>query len=133
LTRWLAAAPFIKNGQLIAVAVATSKRVDAFPNVPTAQELGISNFIVSIWYAMWAIKGTPKEIAEKMSAEAQIALASPDIKERWASMGTTVLKMTRPELTAYINQEIIRWGEAVKKSGAKLDQKPLLCSQQASQ
>ena len=115
------AAPFIKNGQLIAVAVATSKRVDAFPNVPTAQELGISNFIVSSWYAMWAIKGTPKEIVDKMSAEVQIALASPDIKERWANMGATVPKMTRPELVAYINQEINRWGEVVKKSGAKLD------------
>ena len=115
------AAPFIKNGQLIAVAVATSKRVDAFPNVPTAQELGISNFIVSSWYALWAIKGTPKDIVDKMSAETQIALASPDIKERWASMGASVPKMTRPELAAYINQEVVRWGEVVKKSGAKLD------------
>ncbi|WP_231970306.1 Bug family tripartite tricarboxylate transporter substrate binding protein [Polynucleobacter necessarius] len=54
------AAPFIKSGQLVAVAVASSKRSEAFPNVPTAQELGINNFIVSSWYAMWAIKGTPK-------------------------------------------------------------------------
>ena len=115
------AAPFIKSGQLIAVAVATQKRVDAFPNVPTAQELGISNFIVSSWYAMWAIKGTPKDIIEKMSAEVQIALASPEIKERWAAMGASVPKMTRPELTVFINQEIVRWNEVVKKSGAKLD------------
>ena len=115
------AAPFIKSGQLVAVAVATSKRVDAFPNVPTAQELGISNFIVSSWYAMWAIKGTPKDIVDKMSAEVQIALASPEIKERWAGMGASVPKMTRPELANYINQEISRWSEVVKKSGAKLD------------
>ncbi len=115
------AAPFIKSGQLIAVAVATSKRVDAFPNIPTAQELGISNFVVSSWYALWAIKGTPKDIVDKMSAEVQIALATPEIKERWASMGATVPKMTRPELTNYINQEISRWSEVVKKSGAKLD------------
>ena len=115
------AAPFIKSGQLIAVAVASNQRSAAFPNVPTAQELGISNFVVSSWYAMWAIKGTPKEIVDKMSAEVQIALASPDIKERWASMGATVPKMTRPELANYINQEIVRWNEVVKKSGAKLD------------
>ena len=115
------AAPFIKSGQLIAVAVASNQRSSAFPNVPTAQELGISNFVVSSWYAMWAIKGTPKEIVDKMSAEMQIALASPDIKERWASMGATVPKMTRPELANYINQEIVRWNEVVKKSGAKLD------------
>ena len=115
------AAPFIKSGQLIAVAVASPKRSEAFPNVPTAQELGISNFVVSSWYAMWAIKGTPKEIIEKMSNEVQIALATPEIKERWATMGASVPKMSRPELANYINQEIVRWSEVVKKSGAKLD------------
>ena len=115
------AAPFIKSGQLIAVAVASNQRSPAFPNVPTAQELGISNFVVSSWYAMWAIKGTPKDIVDKMSAEVQIALASPDIKERWAGMGATVPKMSRTELTNYINQEVMRWSEVVKKSGAKLD------------
>jgi len=115
------AAPFIKSGQLIAVAVASSKRSDAFPNVPTAQELGISNFVVSSWYAMWAIKGTPKDIIEKMSAEVQTALASPEIKERWAGMGASVPKMSRAELATYINQEVVRWSDVVKKSGAKLD------------
>ena len=115
------AAPFIKSGQLIAVAVASNQRNPAFPNVPTAQELGINNFVVSSWYAMWAIKGTPKEIVEKMSTEVQSALASPEIKERWAGMGATVPKMSRPELANYINQEIVRWSEVVKKSGAKLD------------
>lgn len=115
------AAPFIKNGQLIAVAIASSKRSDAFPNVPTAQELGISNFVVYSWYAMWAIKGTPKDIVEKMSAEVQTALASPEIKERWAGLGASVPKMTRSELATYINQEVVRWSEVVKKSNAKLD------------
>lgn len=115
------AAPFIKSGQLVAVAVASSKRSDAFPNVPTAQELGISNFVVSSWYAMWAIKGTPKEIVEKMSAEVQIALASPEIKERWAGLGASVPKMSRAELSTFISQEIVRWSEVVKKSNAKLD------------
>ncbi len=115
------AAPFIKNGQLIAVAIASNQRSPAFPNVPTAQELGISNFVVSSWYAMWAIKGTPKDIVDKMSAEVQTALVSPEIKERWASMGATVPKMTRPELANYINQEIVRWSQVVKTSGAKLD------------
>ena len=115
------AAPFIKSGQLIAVAVASNQRSPAFPNVPTAQELGINNFVVSSWYAMWAIKGTPKDIVDKMSAEVQIALASPEIKERWAGMGATVPKMSRAELASYINQEVLRWSEVVKKSGAKLD------------
>jgi tripartite-type tricarboxylate transporter receptor subunit TctC len=115
------AAPFIKSGQLVAVAVASNQRSPAFPNVPTAQELGISNFVVSSWYALWAIKGTPKEIVDKMSTEVQTALASPDIRERWAGMGATVPKMTRAELNTFINQEVVRWHDVVKKSGAKLD------------
>ena len=115
------AAPFIKSGQLIAVAVATNKRVDAFPNVPTAAELGVPNFISNSWYAMWAIKGTPKDIMDKMTAEVEKALAAPDIQERWAGMGAVVPKMSRPEMAAYINQEIIRWKDVVKKSNAKLD------------
>jgi tripartite-type tricarboxylate transporter receptor subunit TctC len=115
------AAPFIRSGQLIAVAVASNKRSEAFPNVPTAQELGINNFVVFSWYALWGIKGTSKDILDKMSAEVQIALASPEIKERWATLGASVPKMTRPELVNYINQEIVRWSEVVKKSGAKLD------------
>nr|WP_231968637.1 tripartite tricarboxylate transporter substrate-binding protein [Polynucleobacter necessarius] len=83
--------------------------------------MGPKDFVVSSWYAIWAIKGTPKEIVDKMSAEVQAALASPDIKERWANMGATVPKMSRSELANYINQEISRWSEVVKKSGAKLD------------
>lgn len=115
------AAPFIKSGQLIAVAVASNQRSPAFPNVPTAQELGMKDFVVSSWYAMWAIKGTPKEIVDKMSVEVQTALAAPDIKERWANIGATVPKMSHTELANYINQETSRWSEVVKKSGAKLD------------
>jgi tripartite-type tricarboxylate transporter receptor subunit TctC len=115
------AAPFIKSGQLIAVAVASNQRSPAFPNIPTAQELGIGNFVVSSWYALWAIKGTPKDIVDKMSTEVQTALTSPDIKERWAAMGATVPKMTRAELNTFINQEVVRWQDVVKRSGAKLD------------
>jgi tripartite-type tricarboxylate transporter receptor subunit TctC len=70
---------------------------------------------------MWAIKGTPKDIVEKMSVEVQTALASPEIKERWAGMGASVPKMSRAELSTFISQEVVRWSEVVKKSNAKLD------------
>ena len=70
---------------------------------------------------MWAIKGTPKDIMDKMTAEVEKALLAPDIQERWAGMGAIVPKMSRPEMATYINQEIIRWRDVVKKSNAKLD------------
>jgi tripartite-type tricarboxylate transporter receptor subunit TctC len=115
------AGPFIKSGQLIALAVASDKRVEGYMNVPTATEAGLPNYVASSWYAFWAIKGTPKDIQDKMTAEVTKALASPDITERWAALGSTVPKMNRVEAAAYISKEIARWREVVKVSNAKLD------------
>lgn len=115
------AGPFIKSGQLIAVAVASPKRVEGFPNVPTAIEAGLPNYVASAWYAFWAIKGTPRDILDKMTDEVNKALASKELQERWASLGSTVPKMSRAEFGVYVNQEIARWREVVKASNAKLD------------
>ncbi len=115
------AGPFIKSGQLVALAVASEKRVEGYMNVPTATEAGLPNYVASSWYAFWAIKGTPKDIQDKMTAEVNKALASPEITERWAGLGSTVPKMNRAEAAAYISTEIARWREVVKVSNAKLD------------
>lgn len=115
------AGPFIKSGQLVALAVASDKRVEGYMNVPTALEAGLPNYVASSWYAMWAIKGTPKDIQDKMTAEVNKALVSPDITERWAALGSTVPKMNRAEASAFISTEIARWREVVKASNAKLD------------
>lgn len=115
------AGPFIKSGQLIAVAVASSKRVESFPDVPTAIEAGLPNYVASAWYAIWAIKGTPRDAYDKMTDEVNKALASKDLQERWASLGSTVPKMSRAEFGAYVSQEVARWRDVVKASNAKLD------------
>ena len=115
------AGPFIRSGQLIAVAVASQKRVETFPNIPTAIEEGLPNYVASAWYAFWAIKGTPRDVYDKMTAEVNKALASKDLQERWAALGSTVPKMTRAEFATYIDQEIVRWRDVVKGSSAKLD------------
>jgi tripartite-type tricarboxylate transporter receptor subunit TctC len=103
------------------LAVASDKRVEGYMNVPTATEAGLPNYVASSWYAFWAIKGTPKDIQDKMTAEVNKALASPEITERWAALGSTVPKMNRTEAAAYISTEIARWREVVKVSNAKLD------------
>lgn len=101
--------------------MASAKRVDRFPNIPTAMEAGMPDYVVSSWYAMWAIKGTPKAIYDKMTDEVKKALASPDLQARWATLDSTVPQMNRTELDSYINQEITRWREVVKASNAKFD------------
>ncbi len=115
------AGPFIRSGQLIAVAVASPKRVEAFPNIPTAIEEGLPNYVASAWYAFWAIKGTPKDVVDRMTVEVNKALASKELQERWATLGSVVPKMSRAEFAVYIDQEIARWREVVKASNAKVD------------
>lgn len=115
------AGPFIRSGQLIAVAVASPKRIESFPDIPTAIEAGLPNYVASAWYAMWAIKGTPRPVYDRMTAEVKKALASPELREHWATLGSTVPAMDRAEFAIYLGQEINRWREVVKASNAKLD------------
>ena len=115
------AGPFIRSGQLIAVAVASTKRIESFPNIPTAAELGMPNYVASAWYGFWAIKGTPKDVVEKMTVEVNKALASRELQEQWNTLGSVVPKMTSAEFATYIDQEIARWREVVKSSNARLD------------
>ena len=115
------AGPYIKSGQLVAVAVATDKRVDSYPDIPTAIEAGLPNYVASAWYAIWAIKGTPRDIYDRMTQEVQKALQSKDLQERWASLGSTVPVMTREQFGTYVKDEVNRWRSVVKASNAKLD------------
>ena len=116
-----AAGPFIKNGQIIAVAVAAPKRVEGFPDIPTAAEAGLPNYNVASWYALWGIKGTNPVILDKMAAAVQQALNSDEIKERWIAMGASAPKMSRVEFGKFVNQEVIRWRQVVKTSNIHLD------------
>ena len=115
------ASNFIKSGQLKALAVASNKRVAGFDNVPTAAEAGLKDYEVSSWYGLWAIKGTPPEIIERMTAEVNKALASQDISTRWAGMGALPGTLNREQFKASIKTETTRWSEVAKRSGAKLD------------
>lgn len=115
------AGPYIKSGQLVAVAVATEKRVDSYPDIPTAIEAGLPNYVASAWYAIWAIKGTPREAYDKMTQEVNKALQSKDLQERWTSLGSTVPAMSRETFGNYVKDEVNRWRHVVKASNAKLD------------
>lgn len=111
----------IKAGRIKALAVAASKRSPAFPDVPTAAEAGLAGYEVSTWYAMWAPKGTPAPIVERMYKEVQAALQSPELKEIWLNNGSDVPSMTSAQFATFLDAEIKRWAEVVKQSGAKLD------------
>ena len=111
----------IKSGKIKALAVASEKRVPAFPNVPTAKEAGVPGYVVSTWYGLWAPKGTPQDIVDKMTAEVTKAINSPELVEIWANNGSEVPKMVGEPFGKFVSADIKRWATVVKASGAKLD------------
>jgi len=114
-------APHIKAGKLRPLAVTTTKRSPIVPNVPTMQEAGIAGYEVTTWYALWAIKGTPQPIVDRMFAETAKVLQMPDIKDIWATQGADLGGMPPAEFDKLVKSEIAKWGKVVKEAGIKID------------
>lgn len=114
-------ASHLKSGKIKALAVAAPTRAPGFPDVPTTAEAGVPGYEVSTWYGMWAPRGTPPEIIERMNAEVQKALASPELKTIWHNSGSDTPKVSLGQFGAMVDSEIKRWAEVVKASGVKLE------------
>ena len=114
-------APQIKGGKLKALAVTTATHSFVVPNVPTMQEAGLPGYEVTTWYALWGLKGTPKEALDRMYQETVKALQSPELKIVWESQGATAGGETPDKFAKLIDVEIAKWAKVVKDSGAKID------------
>ena len=111
----------IRSGTIKPLAVAAAERSPSLPDVPTAAEAGVPNYVVSTWYSIWAPAGKPQEAVDKMSAEITKALNAPKIKETWTSNGSAVPTLTGPAFGKFVDSEVERWAKVVKDSGVKLD------------
>ena len=114
-------AAHIRGGRLKALAVAGERRAPGFPDIPTARELGVPDYVVSTWYGLWAPKGTPREAIERMQAEVKKALESPELKAAWTNLGSETPNVWGDAFGAYAARETKRWAEVVKSSGARLE------------
>jgi tripartite-type tricarboxylate transporter receptor subunit TctC len=114
-------APHIKSGRLKPLAVTTEKRSFVDPSVPTMQEAGLPGYVVTTWYALWAVKGTPKEALDGMYRETVKAMQSEELKRVWEAQGATVGGEPPAEFAKLIHSEIAKWAKVVKDSGAKVD------------
>lgn len=114
-------AQHIRAGSIRPLAVAAPKRVAAFPNVPTTAEVGLPDYQVSTWYAIWAVKGTPKEIVDRMYDEVVKALNTQELRDIWATQGSEIAVMKQADFARFLNSEIKRWAQVTKASGARLD------------
>ena len=111
----------IKAGKLIPLAVTSRVRNPVLPNVPTVQEAGVPGYEVRTWYAIWAIKGTPADIRDRMYREVVAAINQPDLKRIWAEQGADPGGMPPAEFGRLVKSEIAKWAKVVKDAGAKVD------------
>ena len=117
-----AALPLLQAGKLKLLAVTTAKRIALSPNTPTMIESGVPGFEMSSWQAIYAPKGTPKPVVQRLSQEIAKALKQPDVQDKLGrQMGMEIVAGGPEQLAALMAKEIPRWAALVKKSGASAE------------
>ena len=117
----VAVMPHIKSGALRPIAVTSATRSPSLPDVPTVAEAGIPGFEAVSWIGALVPAGTPKDIVDKIYTDLVAVLRTPEIKERLAQSGAIVVGNTQEQFAAWNRNEIAKWAQAVKDSGAKGD------------
>ena len=111
----------VPQGRLKALAVTTAKRIPQLPDVPTLQEAGVPGYEASVWLALMAPAGTPRDIVIKLNSEINKLMSTPETRKAMYDAGVEVSTSTPEAMTDYMALEMVRWGKIVKEIGIKLD------------
>ena len=114
----------VRDGKIRAYAVTASARLPSAPDIPTVAEAGLPSLDISVWYGLWAPKGTPKEIIAKLNAAAVQALTEPAVRQRFAELGLDMPprdRLTPEALAAYQKAEIEKWWPVIKGANIKTE------------
>ncbi len=114
--------PHVRSGKIKAFAVTASRRLASAPEIPTVDEAGLPGFHVSVWSAMWAPKGTPRDIVAKLNGAIVEALSDPAVHQRLADLGQEVPprgQLTPAALAQFQAAEIARWWPIIKDAAIK--------------
>ena len=112
--------PLVKGGQLNLIAVATAKRLEELPEVPTIAET-IPGFESAAWFGVVAPPKTPKAIVDKLNADINEALRDPEVKRRLAQLSSDVVGGSPDETARYMREEVERWAKVIKAANIKVD------------
>jgi len=117
----LTTAPYIAAGKLVPLAVTSGKRSQTLPNVPTMVEAGAKGFVASGWNGLFAPRGTPQTVVEKINAAVNEALQSPEISRRLLSEGSVPVGGTAADFSRFIKAEIQTWGDVARQAHVSMD------------
>ena len=113
------AMPHVKAGKLRALAVTSTTRSPAAPNVPTMAEAGVPDFVFTNWFAYFVPAGTPAGVISTLNAEINRALKLEDVKTRLATVGLETVGTTPEELAKFVRSESDKFAQLIRQSGAK--------------
>jgi tripartite-type tricarboxylate transporter receptor subunit TctC len=110
----------VKAGKIRALAVSTTKRSPAVPEVPTVAEAGVAGYDSGAWFGLVAPANTPKDIVNKLSRETARILKLPDVSTRLAELGAESVGSTPEQFSAHIKAEIAKWAKVIKDAKVEL-------------
>jgi len=113
--------PQVQSGKLRALAVASEQRNPAYPDTPTIAESGYPGFAAESWFGLSAPAGTPDAVITRLNQATVKALANPDLRQKLESVGFVIVGDDPKSFSAFVSNEIDKWGKAAKASGATLD------------
>jgi tripartite-type tricarboxylate transporter receptor subunit TctC len=111
----------IKAGLVRPLIVASTKRLTALPDVPTAAEAGIKGYVSAAWFAFIAPGGTPRPAVDKLYKDTAVAIADPVVRTRFIEFGAEPSATSPDELRKFISAEIVKWRGIITKGGIAID------------
>jgi len=110
-----------RAGKVKALATSGKSRSPVTPDLPTVAEAGVAGYESGIWLGLMAPAGTPRPVLEKLNAEANKIINSPEVKAAWVKQGVFPMGMSIDQFDKFLREEIVKWAKVVKVSGAKAD------------
>jgi tripartite-type tricarboxylate transporter receptor subunit TctC len=110
----------IKGGSVRALAVTSKERSPLLPDVPTVEEAGVPGYTYYTWFGLWAPKGTPQPIIDKLYAEIKKAVATPAVKDRIVAAAGETMDMPLADIKPFLKSEIAKWADVVKRANIQV-------------